>query len=52
MPLPADVNELEYAGGIRGCPVKVIHGELTGLPIPANAEIVVEGEIYPDESLP
>ena len=52
MPLPADVNELEYAGGIRGCPVKVMHGELTGLPIPANAEIVVEGEIYPDESLP
>jgi len=52
MPLPADVNELEYAGGIRGKPVKVIQGELTGLPIPAAAEIVIEGEIYPNESLP
>ncbi len=52
MPLPADVNELEYAGGIRGLPVKVIRGEMTGLPIPANSEIVVEGEVYPNESLP
>lgn len=52
MPLPADVNEFEYAGGIRGYPVKVIRGELTGLPIPAHAEIVVEGEIFPNESLP
>ena len=52
MPLPADVNELEYAGGVRGRPVKVLRGEITGLPIPAHAEIVVEGEIDPDDSLP
>ncbi|HLY66543.1 MAG TPA: UbiD family decarboxylase [Chloroflexota bacterium] len=47
---PAEVNELEYAGAIRERPVQVIHGELTGLPIPAAAEIAIEGEIYPDDT--
>ncbi len=41
------VSELDYAGALRGEPVEVIKSELTGLPIPAHAEIVVEGEIPP-----
>jgi UbiD family decarboxylase len=40
-------SEYDYAGGIKGEPVEVIKGEVTGLPIPAHAEIVVEGEISP-----
>jgi 4-hydroxy-3-polyprenylbenzoate decarboxylase len=50
--LPSGVNELEYAGAIRGRPVRVLRGELTGLPIPAAAEIAVEGEIPPAETRP
>lgn len=33
------------AGWLRGAPVEVTDGEYTGLPIPATAEIVLEGEI-------
>lgn len=48
--LPWGAAELDYAGGIKGEPIEVIRGEFTGLPIPAAAEIAVEGEIMPDES--
>jgi UbiD family decarboxylase len=43
--LPYGVNEYEYAGGIRGEATEVLRGPVTGLPIPASAEIVVEGWI-------
>ena len=33
---------------MRGTPVEVIQGPVTGLPIPANAEIVIEGFVEPD----
>jgi 4-hydroxy-3-polyprenylbenzoate decarboxylase len=39
--------ELDKAGGLRGRPVEVIKGPLTGLPIPARAEIAIEGEVPP-----
>jgi UbiD family decarboxylase len=42
-------SELEYAGAIRGEPIEVLRGEVTGLPIPAYSEIVIEGESYADE---
>jgi UbiD family decarboxylase len=38
------VSEYDFAGGIRGEPIKVIEAPYTGLPVPASAEIVVEGE--------
>jgi 4-hydroxy-3-polyprenylbenzoate decarboxylase len=41
-------SEYDYAGGIRGEPIEVVKGEVTGLPIPAHAEIVIEGECSPD----
>ena len=43
------VNEYAYAGGHRGRPFDVVESELHGLPIPANDEIVLEGEIMPDD---
>jgi 4-hydroxy-3-polyprenylbenzoate decarboxylase len=54
MPLPPDVNEFEFAGYLQGAPVPVVRGAVTGLPIPANAEIVLEGELPPlkDEAMP
>lgn len=47
--VPYGVSEAEFVGGVRGDPLEVIHGEYTGLPIPANAEIVIEGEAIFDE---
>lgn len=38
-------NELEFGGFLRGAPYEVIEGPLTGLPFPAGAEAVLEGEI-------
>lgn len=54
MPLPPDVNEYEFAGWLQGSPVPVVRGAVTGLPIPANGEVVLEGEMppYKDEELP
>ena len=49
--MPFGESEYDYAGAIRGAPYEVIRGELTGLPIPAYAEIAVEGEILPDEKV-
>lgn len=44
------MNELSYAGGIQGQPIDVIPGAVTGLPIPADAEIAIEGYMQPDSS--
>ncbi len=41
--VPWGISEYDYIGGIRGEPIEVIKGEYTGLPLPAGAEIVVEG---------
>lgn len=42
-------SEYGYAGGMRGSPIEVVDGPETGLPIPANAEIVVEGYLHPND---
>ncbi len=46
--LSAFVSEYEVAGAFRGAPIEVVQGETVDLPIPANAEIVVEGEVDPE----
>ena len=45
------VNEMEWVGGLRGEPIEAIKGKYTGLPIPAHAEIVLEGFAYPQNKL-
>jgi len=50
--VPYGVNEYAYAGGILGRPVPIIHGPLTGLPLPADAEIAIEGEVLPGDVMP
>jgi UbiD family decarboxylase len=54
MPLPPHVNEYEFAGWLQDSPVPVVRGAVTGLPIPANSEVVLEGEMPPlkDEEFP
>jgi 4-hydroxy-3-polyprenylbenzoate decarboxylase len=44
-----EVDELAYAGGMRGRALEVIPSELHALPMPAHAELVLEGEMYGDE---
>jgi UbiD family decarboxylase len=48
-PFPAGVSEWEMAGALRGKPLDVVKGETVDLPVPANAEIVIEGEVPVDE---
>ena len=47
---PYGVFELDLVGGLRGRPVKMVRGKVTGLPFPANAEIVLEGYVPPDRT--
>jgi 4-hydroxy-3-polyprenylbenzoate decarboxylase len=47
--LPHGLCELDYCGGLRGEPLDVIRGPVTGLPIPAAAEIAVEGFVTLDD---
>jgi 4-hydroxy-3-polyprenylbenzoate decarboxylase len=46
------LSEYDYAGGHRGMPFDVIESQLHGLPMPAHAEIVLEGEMHPGETAP
>lgn len=46
---PWGTSELGVAGGLLERPVEVIKGEYTGLPIPSDAEIAIEGECPPPE---
>lgn len=41
--LPWGVGEFDWVGGWLEKPVSVIRGPVTGLPIPASAEVVIEG---------
>jgi UbiD family decarboxylase len=45
--IPWGVSELDFVGGLRGKPLEVVRGRFTGLPIPAEAEIAIEGEVPP-----
>lgn len=47
--IPSGIFELDYMGAIKGESVPVIEGRVTGLPIPANAEIAIEGIANPGD---
>ncbi len=48
----AKASEYDVVGTLRGEPVEIVKGRVTGLPIPATAEIVLEGWIDPDNLRP
>jgi len=48
-PAPWGTDELAVASAIRGRPLDVVRGPYTGLPIPAESEIVIEGYIETDK---
>jgi UbiD family decarboxylase len=45
---PYGVCEYDVVGGMRGKPVECVRGKITGLPFPANSEIVFEGFLNND----
>jgi 4-hydroxy-3-polyprenylbenzoate decarboxylase len=47
MAIPWGMSEYGWAGAATGRPVEVVEGDVTGLPLPANAEIVIEGFVPP-----
>jgi 4-hydroxy-3-polyprenylbenzoate decarboxylase len=49
MPLPDKVSELAFAGILRGSRTPVGKALTSDLPVPASAEIVIEGTVSPDQ---
>lgn len=45
-------SELAAAGGLSGAPVAVTRGVATDLPLPARAEVVIEGVLHPGATEP
>ena len=41
--VPEGISEYNFLGSVLGRKVKVVKGPITGLPVPADSEIVVEG---------
>jgi 4-hydroxy-3-polyprenylbenzoate decarboxylase len=50
--VPFGVSEYEWCGAIRGEPYRVVNAPITGLPVPASSEIVLEGYIHADKMAP
>ncbi len=48
-PYPINECEYDYIGGIRGEPLQVTRGEIVDLPVPASAEVILEGYVDPKE---
>ncbi|RPI27116.1 MAG: menaquinone biosynthesis decarboxylase [Acidobacteria bacterium] len=48
-PLPDDLDEMMFAGFLRGKPVDLVRCKTVDLEVPANAEIVLEGYVDLDE---
>ncbi|MFC2032583.1 UbiD family decarboxylase [Chloroflexota bacterium] len=46
--IPRDVDEFSVAGGIAGEPVELVKCKTVDLEVPANAEVVIEGELSSD----
>ena len=49
---PKNVCEYDAFGGINGAGIEVFESDVTGLPLPANAEIICEGFAYPEHTAP
>ncbi len=46
------ISEVEYAGALRQDPVELVKCETSDLLVPANAEVILEGEVIPDFEVP
>ncbi|WP_025209262.1 menaquinone biosynthesis decarboxylase [Hippea sp. KM1] len=50
-PLPEDIDEMLFAGFLRRKPVKLTRATLSDILVPAEAEIILEGYVDPNEPL-
>lgn len=48
-PVPDSLSEYQFAGLLRGSRTELVKAKGSDLRVPASAEIVLEGYIYPDE---
>jgi len=51
-PIPDTLSEYAFAGLLRGNKTELTNSLLSDLEVPARAEIILEGFIYPDETAP
>lgn len=51
MPIPDGVSEADYIGGVIGEPLLVVKSELSDLEVPADSEMVFEGQLNLDANL-
>jgi len=51
-PVPDSLSEYQFAGLLRGSRTELVKAIGSELRVPASAEIVLEGHIYPDENHP
>ena len=51
-PVPDNLSEYGFAGLLRGAKTEVVKALGSDLQVPASAEIVLEGHIYPDDLAP
>ncbi len=51
-PVPDSLSEYQFAGLLRGTRTELVKAIGSELRVPASAEIVLEGHIYPDDSHP
>jgi len=51
-PVPDSLSEYQFAGLLRGSRTELVKAIGSELRVPASSEIVLEGNIYPDESHP
>ncbi|MCP5417133.1 MAG: 4-hydroxy-3-polyprenylbenzoate decarboxylase [Chromatiaceae bacterium] len=51
-PVPDSLSEYAFAGLLRGSRSEIARCRLSELQIPASAEFVLEGHIYPDDNAP
>ena len=49
--IPWGMSEYNFLGGLLGTAIPVVKGRVTGLPMPANAELVLEGFAPPPDRI-
>ncbi len=48
--LPYGADEIDIAGGMMGAPINMVKAKTVDLLVPADAEIIIEGEIHPGDT--
>ncbi len=51
LPLPDALDEMHFAGFLRGAPVEIVRCRTSELLVPAQAELVIEGYMEPGETV-